>query len=486
MGKRLGRVLQRYVKCTTPDSLAAIRVLTCVVLLASTVWEDLASSALLPSSMRQPMGFLELFYVLPGFEAFVQSQAALGAFEWFTICVLVLGCVGCFTRVTLPLGVLCYFLLAGILRQYAWFYHTGLIPLYMLAALSFTPCADAWSVDRLRWAARGRALPDVRRPASVYGLSRHLCYLVLAVPYCAAGLSKIRNGGLLQWWHPTAMRGILYTDSLNPMQFDFGWALPFPSAPDAIFSFLGIFTIVGEIGYISVLFSPAARRVMPAVMLLMHIGILFLQNILFFDLILLQLMFVDVRPVGAALRPLFGGRFPPAASASPKPADQLSAGVVLSGRPEVRIGVAALGLVILLLTCWILRIERFPLTGMQMYSRPARSGISTYVQVWAYTTAGDTIRPPFEETIPAIATIDSRYRLVLAGAFRASEEGRRMGEEVCRDFLTRVADLYNPTVRREARITRFEVEQWKWDFERNPRDSRHGQVVDRFVVDMVP
>ena len=134
MGKRLGRILQKYVKRTTPDSLAAIRILTCLVLVASTVWEDFASSALLPISMRQPMGFLELFYVLPGFEAFARSQAMLGAFEWFTIVVLLLGCVGYFTRVTLPLGALCYFVLAGIIRQYAWYYHTGLIPLYMLAA----------------------------------------------------------------------------------------------------------------------------------------------------------------------------------------------------------------------------------------------------------------------------------------------------------------------------------------------------------------
>ena len=80
-------MLQRHVESTTPDSLAAIRVLTCAVLLASTLWEDLASSALLPRSLWHPMVLLES--VLPGFEGFVESQAALGAFEWFTICVLV-------------------------------------------------------------------------------------------------------------------------------------------------------------------------------------------------------------------------------------------------------------------------------------------------------------------------------------------------------------------------------------------------------------
>jgi len=286
-------LFRKYVGKATPGTLGAIRMLTCSILLISTLWEDLASSALLPGEMRQPMGVLQLFYGLPiGFDKFVSSEPSLLAFKWLTALMLFLGAVGWRTRIVIPLGAFCYFLLAGILRQYAWFYHTGLVPIYVMAVLSLTPCGDGWSVDRLRRIWQDKDVPDADRPSSIYGWSRYACWVIIAMPYVAAGMSKVRNGGLL-WWHPTNMKTVLFEDTLTPTVFDWGLSLYLVPAPDILFALLGIAAILAELCFVLVLVSRTARWMLPTITIFMHISILFLQNILFFDLILLQLVFFD-------------------------------------------------------------------------------------------------------------------------------------------------------------------------------------------------
>src|SRR5207253_126863 len=143
------------------------------------------------------MGVLQLLYALPiGFRGFLASPAALSVFKAVTAALLLAGAAGWRARATLPLAVLGYLVFGGILRQYSAFYHAGLVPLYVLAVLVFTPCVDAWSIDRRRRASRGLPVPEPGRPAAVYGRSRYACWTVVALAYAASGLSKLRNGGL--------------------------------------------------------------------------------------------------------------------------------------------------------------------------------------------------------------------------------------------------------------------------------------------------
>src|SRR5262249_38732210 len=155
----------------TPGTLGAIRMLTCGALLVTTSWEDLASVALLPAEMRHGMGAMGAVSAVPGFERFVASASALGAWQGLTIVLLVLGTIGFLTRLVIPLAALAHFLLLGILIDYSFFWHQNLIPLYLLVVLSFTPCGDGWSVDRLLKVFRGRSVPE--GPAPVYGWSRY-------------------------------------------------------------------------------------------------------------------------------------------------------------------------------------------------------------------------------------------------------------------------------------------------------------------------
>jgi predicted DCC family thiol-disulfide oxidoreductase YuxK len=290
-----------FVGEATPGSLGAIRMWTCTILLLTTSLEDFASIALLPVEMSQHGGTVRFLYSLPiGFESFVTSGTSLRAFQWLTELVLFLGVIGWHTRVVIPLGALCHFLLLGILVDYSFFWHQNLALLYVMAVLSFTPCGDGWSIDRLSKVYQGRILPDADHASPVYGWSRYACWLMIALPYMEAGLSKLRDGGLF-WWDATNIRANLYGDTLNPREFNWAFSLSLASAPDTLFALLGIFSVATELSYGMVLFSRIARRILPVLAMMTHIGILLLQRILFLDLILLQLVYFDFKTIRKAI-----------------------------------------------------------------------------------------------------------------------------------------------------------------------------------------
>ena len=302
------RFFERAVGAATPGTLGAIRCWVCGILLTMTVWEDLASTALLPRSMPRAKGLLHILHALPiGFDRFLASAGALWTFEHVTALLLFLGLIGLGTRVVLPAATLCYFLLAGILREYSWFYHTGLIPLYVLAALCFTPCADGWSIDRVMKISRGRPVPDASVPQPLYGWSRYLTWTVVAVPYVAAAFSKLYYSGL-PWFGADNMRATLLRTTLMPMEFDWQLSFRVVRAPDAVLVGLAAVGLFSELLFAFVLVSPRARRIVPLAVMATHIGIFFLQNILFPDLILLQAIFYDFSGVRHAVAGWIRGR----------------------------------------------------------------------------------------------------------------------------------------------------------------------------------
>src|SRR6266545_7985726 len=291
---------RRMVGTATPGSLGAIRMWTCLILLIGVLIEDFPSIAWLPPEMRRSLGLTKYLYSLLSFERVVTSEAALRAFQWLTELILFLGLIGWRTRLVIPLGALCMFVLIGVLVDYSFFWHQNLVPLYVLIVLSCTPCGDGWSIDRLWKMSRGRTVPDADRASPVYGWSRYACWVTIALPYVANGLGKLRDGGLY-WWHATNMRSNLYLDTLSPREFDWALSLRLAHFSDIFFSLLGIVALCTETLFGLVLFSRVARRILPVAAIMMHIGILLLQRILFFDLMMLQLVFFDFTPLRKAI-----------------------------------------------------------------------------------------------------------------------------------------------------------------------------------------
>ncbi len=284
---------KRFVGEATPGTLGAIRVWVCIILLISTLWEDLPSFALLPLELRENMGIMKIFDALPiGYQSFLTSGVQLRLFQWLTILLLFLAMIGWRTRVVVPLGTLCVLVLNGILRELSGFWHQNMIPIYVLAVLSFTPCGDGWSVDRLRKVSLGHPVSDPERTSSVYGWARYACWVAIALPYVMAGLTKLRSAGI-DWMSATNMKNMLLEQTLYPRAGNWSISLSLASAPDIVFVVLGIAGSVGEVMMILLLFSRIARRLYPALMIFMHIGIVFLMNIVFLDLMLILLVFYD-------------------------------------------------------------------------------------------------------------------------------------------------------------------------------------------------
>lgn len=301
---------RKFVGEATPGTLGAIRALTCGILLLWTLVEDLPSVAWLPVEARHPLGVMQWLYALPlGLDRLVVSEAGLRLFQLFTEAVLFLGMVGFRTQVVIPLGAFCFFLLGGILRDYSFNWHQGWVPLYLISILSFTPCGDGWSVDRLLRVIRGLPVPDPSRALPVYGWSRYTCWVAVAVTYWETGLCKLRFGGI-SWGNADGLRATFYEDTLLPREYDWFWSLYLVDAPDWPLIFMGVFVLFFECLWIVVLFSRTVRKIWPVLTAIFHIGVFVLQKILFIDLILLQMVFYDFtglrKAIGKRLESSYG------------------------------------------------------------------------------------------------------------------------------------------------------------------------------------
>lgn len=459
------RFVRSQLASVRPADLGAIRVLVCTILLISSLWENLHSTARLPKALAQPMGVIQLLYALPiGFDAFVQHETALWLFEWFTPIVLFLGVIGWNTRVVVPLGFSAYLVLAGILRQYSYMYHTGMAPLYILGVLALTPCGDGASLDRLRRLARGLPVHS-DEPSSVYGWSRLACWSVPVMAYLAAGLGKLRDGGLA-WFDATNMKANLLADSLNTMQFSWGVSLKLVSAPDALFTLLGVASVALELSFGLVLFSPRARLILPFAMAGMHLGILVLQHILFFDLILMQIMFLDLSGWRRRI-----GRWIEHWANLPHPT------WIIRRAARGSYKSLAFACVSTALLCWLGKIEFYPLSAWQMYNHPKLSGQISYFRVLAHYDSGSTERAPLESCSWSLAE-DARYFRLIGYAF---DDAHRV---TLNRSLDECAAMLNAERLIGKRVTGFEIQRWEWNFRARPEDPRFGEMVDRYVYEL--
>lgn len=468
----------RYVKGGTPEQLAAIRILTCAILLGSTIWENLASSASLPAEMRQPMGVMRVLYALPGgLDRVVGNAGELEALKWFAALILSLGMLGVATRITIPLGALGYLLVGGILRQYSWFWHQGIMPLYLMIVLAWTPCGDAMSVDRLLKIARNRPVPPADSPASVYGWSRYACWIVIALPYVEAGLSKVRNGGLF-WWDARNIKPLLYAGAFAPVKLNWALSLRLTHAPDILFEALGIASILIELAYGAVLFSRLARRILPYAAAFMHLGIWLLQNILFYDMLLLQLVFVDWSKIRDTVRRRLaaghGQAAPITATTAPRPTRAAAPAHGVSP-----LGVSAIAVAVALV--WVVGVEFYPLTGWPMYSRWQPSAEVGQTKVYTRDESGAVLRAYLSDAIPALA--GTRAVPSLSKCFDPNDAA---GIRLCRGLLAAAAAAYNRIAPPGRRVVQFELKKWSWDLRAFPTDPRHATLVGDIVFTIPP
>ena len=485
IGTRHAATVRAKVGRASAASLGGVRIVVCGVLCAMTLFEDLPSTALLSRDMVYTPGLMQLFYLLPGFEGLLGSRLALGLLQVGTAILLLLGVVGWKTRWVLPLAALGYLLVGGITRQYTQFYHQGLTSFYLLLVLCFSPCGDGWSVDSLlngRRSGRRRSLFVPR--ARIYAWARFACWTVLALCYVVAGLSKLRRSGF-SWWDPDNMRFMILRDSLLPMSFEWTWGLKVAEAPDPLLAFLGFAAVAIEVLYGLVLVSRRARLVLPLLAVVLHVGILLMQRILFVDLLVLQLLFLDpaqLRRIGRRLRPRRAAGSVLAKAVATVEATSIaqgSQGWPRQGWPRRSWPRRVRRIAGLLLFLWAFRVETYPLTAWQMYSSHHESRVIEYHRVLSTHRSGDVRRAPLGEGIGAVDVAmmaGTRYRRLIARSFESE------GREVAEDFLIACARAYNRRGSTIDPIESYEVQRWRWHFLDRPADPNHGSLVESWQL----
>jgi hypothetical protein len=449
----------------TPRQLAWIRILVCLTAMIFTVIEDLPAFASLPVGMRGNYGFGHLLNMLPGYSALLSNPYLLGVLQWTTAASLFLGLIGFQTRTTLFLGSLGFFLIQAILRHYTYFFHSGVVLVYLALLLPWTPCAATWSVDR--W-----LNPQMRRPgAQSVGFSVFACFTVMAVIYLLCGLSKMRDSGL-DWFRGDNIEQKLVRDAMEPIFLDYKWKatlwLVQHHAPDFLFAIIGTTGLIAELGYFTVLFSRTAQIILPVIAFGVHLGILVFQHILFLDLLILQFIFLDVDRYVNFWRRRFSENSEVACPqvSNDKPGPALS---------YIPITATALMVVAFLLS-WAWHVEFYPFTSWHMYSTPEKKGPIFYFKVVATLENGSSIVIPIRDYFPA-ALPNSRFFLMKA--FNAP--GRR--SKIFDQFLAGYVQRRNRNLTFGSAISSIEVQQWRWNYAVDPNDPRLGWVIAVYPFD---
>jgi hypothetical protein len=255
----------------------------------------------------------------------------------FTHCafllVMFLFTIGFATRLTAVLtwvGVLSY-----IHRLPVFLYGLDSIMNVLVLYLMVGPSGAAFSVDRLlqKWWAKkhGQPVPPVRASASA-NFALRLMQIQMCIIYIASGLSKLQGEA---WWTGTALWGTLANYSFSPMNIplyvDF---LKFLSENRFLCELIMIggsyFTLMLEISFIFLIWSPRWRWLMICFSVMLHTGIGIVMGLTTFSLLMMCLVlsfvpasthhaFVEVLVRKTmTLRELFRGK-PPAAPAPQQP-----------------------------------------------------------------------------------------------------------------------------------------------------------------------
>jgi hypothetical protein len=141
---------------------------------------------------------------------------------------------------------------------------------------------------------------------------------------------------------------------------------------------------------------------------------------------------------------------------------------VLGCRLAVAAWIAVVGAV------WFNRIEYYPFTAVQMFTRPPGSVVS-YYKTLGHWESGRVSRFYLEDTL-GVMSINSRYEPLFDICFGNADQ-----IAVCRKTLSILGAAYNGKARSGEKLTHLEIQRWKWDFGSNPRDPNHGGLEARFI-----
>jgi len=221
---------------------------------------------------------------------------------------LALSCVGLFTRVSTAMSFILGAYLFGLPNNFGKIHHLDQLLLWAFMVMAFSRCGDAWSIDALTRKARTSSAGIVDPPPSgEYTWPVHLIWVISAMVYAEAGLSKLRHSGI--GWITTAtmqnylLQGYYHVSDSEPLTT---WGLFF-ARTHWLSSTLAATSLLFEIGILVALFSRKSRWILVPGVVGMQASIALFMGPNFYQMIMCQTLWVPWDRVVQKLVTRFGG-----------------------------------------------------------------------------------------------------------------------------------------------------------------------------------
>jgi hypothetical protein len=238
-------------------------------------------------------------YLFSFFSAPVASEATLTALTWTWRAALLLGVLGLYTRLATVVAFALGAYLIGLPHNFGKVHHNDAVLVLLLAVFAFARSGDGFSLDARRRAAREPF-------GGEYSWPLHLCRILASLVVFAAGVAKMRNGGLAWIFSDNLYYTILRHPYTHRPYTQIGLLFTaFPWMCNA----LAAFTIVVELSSpLLVVLQGWWRLLLLSLVVGMFLGFGITLGVLFSHYVLtLLILFLPWREIGTWLRARVGG-----------------------------------------------------------------------------------------------------------------------------------------------------------------------------------
>ena len=295
---------QGIVNRVVPSSAFALGVARAVVngtFLISVLFTSFSALGSLPTTILRPTGAMKL---LPwSFYDQLQTPSGMLILKSAMVVSLVLSTAGLLTVVSTKTSLLLVLFYQGFLRSFGHFNHDEMLAVYCLVVLAFTPCGDAFSLDK-GWPRRatptfrpmglnvGAALCGRPSPRFAYAYPILLMQLLVAWTYFSSAFIKLRVAG---WKYLSADNlpalAIFHSlDNLHDTSFRLAFRLP---ELKAYLPFAVGFILLWELLFPLAILWRRVRWWILGVGIVFHLSTLFVMNIFFPHHLAMYLLFIN-------------------------------------------------------------------------------------------------------------------------------------------------------------------------------------------------
>jgi predicted DCC family thiol-disulfide oxidoreductase YuxK len=214
---------------------------------------------------------------------------------------LVLGAIGLFSRAAMVVAFVLGIYLLGLPHNFGQTQHFDTLAVFVLGAFAISRAADAWSIDALIAAAR-RQSADPPAPSGEYTWPIRYVWVAMALIFCAAGISKLRQSGL-EWIFSDNLAMLLRRQQYNLSDGEplTSWGLVVANHPWLAQTMAAVSVSVETLFPLS-LFSRYARAVLVPAALMFLIGIRVLMGPTFEQFMICFVFWVPWDRLRAAVR----------------------------------------------------------------------------------------------------------------------------------------------------------------------------------------